>query len=66
MTVTLNRKQVEFVRQRDKGHLRLCALTATAAVALGALLGWNAHETSDVRANYIADLPTCKTAEVAE
>ena len=53
----------EQIKKRDQGHLRLGAVAVAFSLGLGALAGWNAHETSDVRAKYIADLPTCEVTE---
>lgn len=47
----------------NKYEIRRAVATALASAALGGLIGWNIHETSEVRANYIADLPTCTTEE---
>lgn len=59
----MNKQQAEWVHARDMGHIRLGALATTAALALGALIGWSAHDNTDVRANYIAGLPTCAAEE---
>lgn len=55
--------KTEQIKKRDQGHLRLGAVAVALSLGVGALIGWNAHETSDVRANYIADLPACVVAK---
>lgn len=45
--------------KRNQGAYRLAAATFAGGLLLGTLAGWNFHENSDVRSNYIADLPTC-------
>lgn len=39
------------------------AILAAGLTTLGVLVGWNIHETTDVRAKYIADIPVCKGVE---
>lgn len=53
--MTHDRAQVYQRRRAAAG-----AIIATGLTTLGALIGWNLHETTDVRAKYIADLPVCK------
>lgn len=55
----------ETIAKRDRGHARLGVVIAAAALGVGWLGGWNMHENSDVRANYIAGLPSC-VAEVEQ
>lgn len=55
--------RIEEVKRREAGHLRLCAAAAVASLLLGMLGGWNMHENSDVRASYIAGLPSCEVGE---
>lgn len=47
------------IEKRDAGHLRLGIVAVIVSLGLGVLGGWNAHENSDVQANYIAGLPSC-------
>lgn len=47
------------IEKRDAGHLRLGIVAVAVSLGLGLLGGWNAHENSDVQANYIAGLPSC-------
>lgn len=55
-----------IIEQRDAAWQKLAITTTSLAfafgLAIGVLAGWNLHETSDVRANYIAGLPTCQEA----
>lgn len=55
---------MKLIEQRDAAWERLTVTTAAVALAagaaLGGLVGWNVHETSDVHANYVAGLPTCE------
>ena len=48
------------IGKRDRGHLRLGVVAVVASLGLGLMGGWNAHENSDVQANYIAGLPSCE------
>lgn len=56
----------KLIEERDQAWEQLVMLTAAVAVVvgvvIGALVGWNLHESSDVKANYIAGLPTCQGA----
>lgn len=45
----------------NKYEIRRATAIGLICAALGGLVGWNIHENTDVRANYIADLPTCTT-----
>ena len=49
--------------KRHQGAYRLAAAAFAGGLLFGTLAGWNFHENSDVRSNYIADLPTCTEAE---
>lgn len=55
---------MKLIEQRDAAWERFTVTTAAVALAagaaLGGLVGWNVHETSDVYANYVAGLPTCE------
>lgn len=53
--MTCDRARVYHRRRAAAG-----AIIATGLTTLGVLIGWNLHETTDVRAKYIADLPVCK------
>lgn len=57
----------QLIEQRDAAWEKLALTTGTLALAvgtaLGALLGWNLHENSDVHANYMAGLPSCEVSQ---